>query len=116
MYSSYYAECSKLAGDVGRNHETLAIDQVVAGLEKAKEYGLQSTYGMAALHDTLMVWSFLLEDLADSDNDLPDQLRADLISIGIFVVKEVEQIRLAQSDDIETLIEINTAIRNGLAQ
>lgn len=116
MYNTYYAECSALSSELSRNHEWDALDQVVTALKAAKELGLTSSKGKQALHNTMMVWSFLLEDLGNNDNDLPDQLRADLISIGIFVVKQVGLMREAGAAGIDSLIDINTTIRDGLNQ
>lgn len=116
MYNSYYAECSALSSELSRNHEWSALDQVVTGLKQAKECGVSSAEGVKALHNTMMLWSFLLEDLSDHNNELPEQLRADLISIGIYVVKQVGRIREEGLSDIDGLIDINTTIRDGLLQ
>ncbi|SNY92147.1 flagellar protein FlaF [Cohaesibacter sp. ES.047] len=120
MYTAYYAECSDLSSELSRNNEWSALDNVISGLKMAKEEGYTTTQARQALHNTLMVWSFLLEDLSDNDNDFPEQLRADLISIGIFIIKQIGRIFQAQSEDIESdvagLIDINTAIRDGLVQ
>ncbi|WP_180966702.1 flagellar biosynthesis regulator FlaF [Cohaesibacter celericrescens] len=116
MYNTYYAESTALSCEFNRNHEWSALDQVVTALKTAKEHGLVSSEGKQALHNTMMVWSFLLEDLSNSDNDLPAQLRADLISIGIFVIKQVGRLREAETAEIDGLIDINTTIRDGLNQ
>ncbi len=61
------------------------------------------------------LWAILVEDLAKTENDLPQQLRADLISIGLWVMREAEQIRLEKSDNFKGIIEVSQTIRDGLA-
>lgn len=116
MYAAYYSENYDISGTQLRSQESEAVNRIVEELETVKEIGAQSDKGKKALHQTLVVWSFLLEDLSNSNNDLPDELRANLISIGIYVIKEIERIRVGESQDIDFLIEINKMIRNGLNQ
>jgi flagellar biosynthesis activator protein FlaF len=52
--------------------------------------------------------------LAKPENDLPQTLRAELISIGLWIMREAEQIRLETSTNFKGLIEVSTAIRDGL--
>jgi flagellar protein FlaF len=60
------------------------------------------------------LWGAFLEDLASPDNDLPQKLRADLISIGLWIMRECEQIRLEKSSNFKGIIEVSAAIRDGL--
>ena len=48
------------------------------------------------------------------ENDLPQALRADLISIGLWVMREAEQIRLEKSTNFKGIIEVSATIRDGL--
>ena len=47
------------------------------------------------------LWGILIEDLARPENDLPQTLRADLISIGLWIMREAEQIRLEASEQLQ---------------
>jgi flagellar biosynthesis activator protein FlaF len=60
------------------------------------------------------LWAIFIEDLSHPDNGLPDKLRADLISIGLWIVKEADRLREARSNDVMQLIEINRLIRDAL--
>ena len=60
------------------------------------------------------LWGYLIEDLAKPENDLPQSLRAELISIGLWIMREAEQIRLETSSNFKGIIEVSTAIRDGL--
>nr|WP_321454782.1 flagellar biosynthesis regulator FlaF [uncultured Cohaesibacter sp.] len=116
MYTSYYAESSQLSGASQRSDELEAINHVVDGLRAAKLQGIQSPAGIKALYQTNLFWSYLLEDLSKPENSLPDQLKANLISIGIFILKEVGRIRQNETDDVDALIDLNEMISSGLAQ
>ena len=116
MYTSYYAESSQLSGSCQKSSEVEAINHLVESLKQAKARGIQSPEGIKALYQTNLVWSYLLEDLIKPENALPDQLKADLVSIGIFILKEVGRVRQNESDSVDTLIELNAMISTGLAQ
>ena len=61
------------------------------------------------------LWTIFIEDLGSDGNDLPEDLRAQLISIGIWMMKEIERLRTGAQDCFDDLIEINAIIRDGLA-
>jgi flagellar protein FlaF len=60
------------------------------------------------------LWTIFIEDLAHPENALPEKLRADIISIGLWVVKEADRLREEKSNDVMQLIEINRLIRDAL--
>jgi flagellar protein FlaF len=55
-----------------------------------------------------------LNDLNDPNNELPEQLRAGIISIGIWMMKEIDRVRGGATNDLTPMIEINALIRDGL--
>jgi flagellar protein FlaF len=55
-----------------------------------------------------------IDDLNDPNNELPDQLRAGIISIGIWMMKEIDRVRDGLTNDLTPMIEINEVIRDGL--
>jgi flagellar protein FlaF len=60
------------------------------------------------------LWSVFLDDLNSPENGPPDALHAGIISIGIWVNKEIDRIRSGATHDLSALIEINQIIRDGL--
>ena len=56
----------------------------------------------------------LIDDLANPENALPAQLRADLISIGLWNLSQTDQILRGDATGFEALIYVNTLIRDGL--
>ena len=45
---------------------------------------------------------------------LPEELRARLISIGLWITRTSMEIRIAGQGSLDALIEVNSAIRDGL--
>ena len=67
-----------------------------------------------ALDDNRRLWHALEEDLASPGNQLPDQLKAQIISVAIWVERHS---KLAEQGDaeIDALIQVNESIMKGLA-
>ncbi len=114
MYSFYYAENLQDVCEDSRGRERSAMEHVIERLRLVKDSGLETPEAISAMHEMRRLWSFFIEDLAAKENDLPEALRADLISVGLFVMKELDRIRNRESDDLDSIIEINTIIRDGL--
>ncbi|MFC5069736.1 flagellar biosynthesis regulator FlaF [Flaviflagellibacter deserti] len=115
MHQFSYADIVGDAVSLSRQHEAMAMDRAVELLELAKTKGSKSREAIDAVLYLRRLWSYLIEDLAQPENDLPEALRADLISIGLWIIKEAEQIRRHESENFDGLIEINGIIRAGLA-
>ncbi|WP_421791040.1 flagellar biosynthesis regulator FlaF [Hyphobacterium sp.] len=60
------------------------------------------------------VWSAFALDCAEANNQLPEQLRASIISLSIFVSKHSSSV-MRDGADMEILIDINKTIMQGLA-
>ena len=60
------------------------------------------------------LWSALATDCADPDNAMNPALRAQIISISLFVSRHSSAIMRGE-DDFETLIDINRMVMQGLA-
>jgi flagellar protein FlaF len=114
MYQFPYAEVLDGAPKAARERERKALEHSITLLEAAAEKGPRSREAIEALRYVRQLWAVLIEDLANPDNDLPQQLRADLISIGLWVMREAESIRLERSDSFMDLIEVSRSISEGL--
>jgi flagellar biosynthesis activator protein FlaF len=114
MYRFSYAEVLEETPQTARAREKMALEHSVSLLRGASDRGPESREAIEALHFCRRLWAALLEDLAHSDNQLPNQLRADLISIGIWIMREAEEIRLGRSKNFKGIIDVTTAIAEGL--
>lgn len=114
MQSPGYAETLAETPGLAREREYAAFGRAVDLLRQAEAKGRHSREAVDALLFLNRLWSVLIEDLASSENDLPQPLRADLISIGLWVMRQADLIRLEQSDDFSGIIEVMQSIGGGL--
>ena len=114
MYQFSYAEI--MADDVAdaKDREIQVLDRAITMLNKAAVAGRSSMDAVEALYFTRRVWIAFIDDLRLPENQFPPALRADLISIGLWVLKETDKIRLRKSDNFKGIAEIITIIRDGL--
>lgn len=68
-----------------------------------------------ALHKNNRLWSTLAANVADSQNALPPDLRAQIFYLAEFTQRHAAQ-TLAGQGSVAPLLEINTAILRGLRQ
>lgn len=114
MYKFSYEEVLSESGSRQRENERLAIAQSVALLKSAEQAGPQSREAVDAIIFLNRLWSFFLEDLSKAENGLPDDVRAKLISIGIWMLKEAQAISNGKSKNFAALIDVSNVIAEGL--
>ncbi len=114
MYKFSYEETLNESGGRQRDNEREAIAQSVALLKSAEKAGPQSREAVDAIIFLNRLWSFFLEDLAKPENGLPDDVRAKLISIGIWMLKEAQAISNGKSRNFAGLIDVSNVIAEGL--
>ena len=68
---------------------------------------------VAALNDNSRLWTTLAVDVAQTENELPQDLRARLFWLAEFNTHETRRILKGQGD-VGILIEINAAVLQGL--
>ena len=103
-----------------RDVEYRLLAQVTGALTTAKDDLAKSASDpkvMASVMDALnwnnQIWDAFVEDVGAEGNLLPRELRAAIVSLGIWVSKETAEIA-AGGGDIESLISVNRAIMRGL--
>jgi flagellar protein FlaF len=97
-----------------REAEYRLIGQVTRALMAAAELDPSDLKGRVdALDWNRRMWTALGSDCASSDNQLPDSLRAGIISLSIWVSKHTSAV-IRREEDIEPLIEVNRMIMQGL--
>lgn len=115
MFRISYAEIINDSSSEMREQERLALDHAIELLTRAEEKGPNSDEAMQALLYLQKLWGFLIKDLSNPANELGEALRANLISIGLWVIKEADQIMQEKSKSFSGLIEVTRTIRDGLA-
>lgn len=66
-----------------------------------------------ALHDNRKLWNTLAIDVADKENGLPSQLKAQVFYLAEFTVQHTSKI-LKDGASVMPLLEINMAVLRGL--
>jgi flagellar protein FlaF len=88
---------------------------VTAGLLSAKERGRAHLPALAeALDKNRRLWTTLAQDCADPQNALPEKLRAQIISLAMWVSRHSSSV-MQEGDDLDPLIDVNRSIMQGLA-
>jgi flagellar biosynthesis activator protein FlaF len=114
MYKFSYEETLIESGSRQRENERVAIEQSISLLKSAEKAGPHSREAVDAIIFLNRLWSFFLDDLAKPENGLPDDIRAKLISIGIWMLKEADAISNGRSRNFAALIDVSNVIAEGL--
>lgn len=97
-----------------RSTEYRLMSQVTAEMIAARDAGLTGVGLMPALHRNRRTWSTFSTLCADPENQLPEDLRARIISIAMWVERHTTDV-VCGRESIDDLILVNRAIIEGLA-
>ncbi|MGG7516287.1 flagellar biosynthesis regulator FlaF [Allorhizobium undicola] len=114
MYQFSYSEIMEDGVADAKERERQVLNRSIDLLARARDAGRYGKDAIEALFYTRRVWIRFVEDLRQPDNQLGDELRANLISIAIWILKECDRIRKRQSDNYQGIIDVTTIIRDGL--
>ena len=114
VYRLRYTDVQAEAPLNAKANEREILKRSIDLLKDAAEPNSDPLVAVEAIHFSTRVWTALLSDLANSDNLLPDEVRSGLISIGIWILKELEEIRQGRSNSYGEIIVITETIRDGL--
>lgn len=114
MHRSSYDDVLTDNAKEARGREQQALNRGIDLLRELQGGNMPPARSNEALLYIRRLWTMFIEDLAHPDNGLPGKLRADLISIGIWIIKEADFIRQHKTGDLESLITINTVMRDAL--
>ncbi|CAN2533812.1 MAG TPA: flagellar biosynthesis regulator FlaF [Methylosinus sp.] len=115
MYRNVYAQTVEESPAAVRGCERALLERGIRLLAVAKVKGVRSSESFEATANVRRIWTVFIEDLGSDGNALPEALRASLISIGLWVLRELEAIDCGRSDNFDGVIEINQMIADGLS-
>jgi flagellar protein FlaF len=102
-------------GDSPRELEYRAFGMATARLVRAQEAGRSALGELSeALAFNRQLWTALSADCALPENQLPDVVRATIISLAIWVRRYSRDVLRGEAD-IEDLIKVNRDMMEGLA-
>ena len=97
-----------------RSVEAQLVSQVTARLRAAMSHQPANFSGLvSAVHDNRRMWTTMAVDVADNENALPQELRAQLFYLAEFTEHHSRRV-LRREADVTALIDINTAVLRGL--
>lgn len=106
---------TQAASENPRQTEYRLFGQITRGLVEVRDSGVRDEAFNQALDKNRQLWSVLSTDCGVPGNQLPDDLRAGIISLSIWVSKQTSQVMRGIDNDIDVLISVNRTIMEGLA-
>jgi flagellar protein FlaF len=86
-------------------------------MDQARQKLTDKELGERALKYNQMLWSIVQNDVSQSDNALPEELKANLMSLSIYVDKQTTAGLKDPTDELfDGLISINLNIAEGLME
>jgi flagellar biosynthesis activator protein FlaF len=98
-----------------REVEAMAFTKAALLLEDAKKTANNVEAYSKALRFNHLLWTIIQADLTEPDNNLPPEIKANVMSLSIFVDKQTTKaLRTANGADLDVLININRNLAAGL--
>jgi flagellar protein FlaF len=107
-----YQDTQRITED-SRNAEYRLIGKITGALIDAKEAGAKGAPLVEAVDWNRKLWRTLASDCLDDRNKLPDGIRANIVSLSLWVTKYSKQVTRTGAS-IDPLIEVNRTIMQGL--
>ena len=98
-----------------REVEAMAFTKAALLLEDAKKKTDSIDEFSKALRFNHLLWTIIQADLTEPDNQLPPEIKANVMSLSIFVDKQTTKaLRSSAPADLDVLININRNLAAGL--
>jgi len=114
MYKKLYDEVAGETSSRIRQNEVSALNHSIKLMREAEKAGVNSKESIEAMFFVSRLWGVFLEDLASAENLLPTELKAKIISIGIWALNYCESVRQGAKKNFQPLIEVSEIIAKGL--
>lgn len=112
--TAYATAAQPIRTDRGTEFEAFA--RVTRAMKSAETKGKTGFSELAqAVLENRRLWTIIAADVADDDNGLPQQLRAQIFSLAEFTNQHSSRV-LSGKASAGTLIDINAAMMRGLRQ
>ena len=98
-----------------REVEAMAFTKAALMLEDAKKQTGSIEEFAKALRFNHLLWTIIQADLTEPENQLPAEIKANVMSLSIFVDKQTTKaLRTSAAADLDVLININRNLAAGL--
>ncbi|MBB4840102.1 MULTISPECIES: flagellar biosynthesis regulator FlaF [Sphingomonas] len=109
--SAYQA--ARARAETPRSAELRLLGEITGEMMDAEERGAKGALLMPSLHRNREMWHAFTTDCNDPNNGLPRDLRAQIVSLGLWVDRYTSDV-IAGRERIRELIEVNRMIIEGL--
>jgi flagellar protein FlaF len=106
-------QAARSRAETPRSAEFRLMSEITGEMMDAETAGLKGALLMPALHRNREMWSAFATDCGATGNGLPKELRAQIISLGLWVERFTSEV-VAGREPIGELIGINRTIMEGL--
>lgn len=114
MYQNIYNDIANNSPLNYRKIEREAILRSIRDLEHGLQSGPGSVETIKACIVIQQIWTLFISDVMNDSNQLPVELRARIISIGLWIQRELAEIVSGRSTNFSGLTEILSIIADGL--
>ena len=114
MYKKAYNEIANNSPLSFRKIERESILRSIKDLEDALQSGPGSVETVKACALIQKIWTILIADVMSDDNELPIELRARIISIGLWIQRELSEIMAGRSNNFSSVADVMKIIADGL--
>jgi flagellar protein FlaF len=109
-----YAQTQK-SGLSPREVEAMAFTKAALLLDEARNNVDDYDNYASALKFNQLLWTIIQADIVDKENTLPDHLKANILSLSLFVDKQtIKALADTKAKHLEVLININKNLAEGL--
>lgn len=106
-------QAARARAETPRSAELRLLGEITGEMMEAEERGLRGALLMSSLHRNRQMWTAFSTDCGITGNGLPGELRAQIISLALWVDRFTSDV-VAGREPIRELIEINRVIMEGL--
>lgn len=100
-----------------REVEAMAFTKAAVLMEDVKPNNKDINAWAQALRFNHLLWTIIQADISEPENTLPPELKANIMSLSIFVDKQTTKaLRSSNPDDLNVLININRNLAAGLRE
>ncbi|RPD37345.1 flagellar biosynthesis regulator FlaF [Candidatus Liberibacter solanacearum] len=110
----YYNEIVQESSVESRKREFWILNKSISLLSSAHQSKPNSREVVEALYYTNRVWVVFIQDLVSESNQLTEEVKLNLISIGLWILEECERIRRNESNNYQAIIDVMSVVRDGL--
>ncbi len=114
MYQQRYEEMAQESSQNLRLTERRVLELAIGKLLRAEEKGPLAPEAFEATAFLRRIWTVFINDLSHPENALNEKTRAGLISVGTWILAELDRIDSGRSRNFSALIDINRIIADGL--